>query len=377
MATQPPPTDSDILMTNPVTEIVLLHPPPLRPDLSIRDPALDGLCIDKKYVAALEAGEQRLPERVRTLEVLSMQSSNLLVRIIDAVQPLCIVMRNTLPDFLPESVRSVVTIEVYSNSTGNDETDGALLRRWFPLAGRLTANWSAAALRGFLSLPGPPLRSFLVVGDTVGVPIDVPALRPHLSTLTTVELSIHGAYGPRAAECLDDVCRELKHAPQLSTLHMQFMQLVVPPTSGLTDLLSVAPNLTDLSIDGSLTDPNAFGLAVWAIGANPADTLRSLSLCFQYTAPPAGAIGVLSASAVACSMPVPKCCAVCNCVWTVLGRSVRCCRACGLSQRRSYSFTTCGTMLSGLSQRRRPTRCCASSGTGSRSTRRISIWRAQ
>jgi hypothetical protein len=140
-------------------------------------------------------GPEHLPDRVRGLCVSAQRSylrpaesksidhidkKGLFVALVEACQPLVVcVVAAVLPASPPLPVRSVVAVEFEGSGS---EATGALLRQWFPSAEIVSLK--SATLRGFLSLPGPPLSSVSTdVSDD-----DVTALIAHVPTLTSVRL---------------------------------------------------------------------------------------------------------------------------------------------------------------------------------------------
>jgi hypothetical protein len=180
---------------------------------------------------------------VRELSVIAdakALSADLLVRIVELCQPLCLYLAGGCAQLTcrPQpQVLSVVNLLLNSRA----RTTGVLLRQWFPLAECVQIVWSDFTLPEFLSLPqqaGPRLRS--VEFHVNSTSPDLTLLRPHMSALRTVRLA---AYGPAAADALRDLCGELKRAPHLSTLSLRFFS-ACPDLSGLNDPLAAIPNLT-------------------------------------------------------------------------------------------------------------------------------------
>jgi hypothetical protein len=84
-------------------------------------------------------------------------------------------------------------------------------------------------------------------------------------------------FGPGASDLLTNLCRELKHAPLLSALTLNFVSHQ-PHARGLPELLAGVRSLTELSLHSMARDGPAFTPVVRAIASNPADTLRRLSI---------------------------------------------------------------------------------------------------
>jgi hypothetical protein len=101
------------------------------------------------------------------------------------------------------------------------------------------------------------------------------AIRPHVPTLTTVDVSADGFYDTHAADCLDDLCRALKDAPHLSTLSVRNIPAEL---TGFEELRSSARSLTALDLQFQYGAAASAVRALQLIASNPANSLRTLKV---------------------------------------------------------------------------------------------------